>query len=1019
MFIQPATSSTQLETDNEPLKIPDTKSKRDMFKEVNKVTTYKSQKRGNPKPMPEYDTTCRSDTSEQRARGFLHACVRLSADGSQTDASEQRIGAFSGFQASFEDPMDKNEAYYFKTLPQPPSKSVVHEVMCQCAEACEYKTMPFIQLVGDQPVYALILEVKNENPEKFKKVLPVMGGFHIQTAFFSTIYKRFSGCGLEEWVVSAGIIASGSVEQALRGKHYKRALRIHKLVYECLLRLLIAERPDVPPSLQSVFEKIRNESDPEERQLLVEDALTNPELKDFIHATFDEISAAGSDMARLWMSYLEMVEILLMNYHALRTQDWESYLHSLRLMQPWMAVYDNLHYSRYMTVFWASMNNLKEEWATYMRSGLFSASLTGNPYSAIPLDQWIEVTMNKGSKMKGGWIGITKNETRVNINTRTVNKINNVRQTLHDAADDSKRKRGHSENTRSRITQDEQCVQDLESCITEWESNPWDLSNPILRTLESGRLAPPKLIDDFNTAKERGEELVNTFYTERVLSDEKLLIDRISLNKRCSFNKPPKDSLKESSVNKTDAMESKAMKDLVVVAQQKALNMKEVMTHRLTDVPLSLFNVDKGMRKNVKSKLFTCFNTDQQLHESDDNVRRVAIVDMGFIWRYCTPTKEDRESNFTWGDYAKKIYNTIHTRHPDTSEFHLINDRYDVNDIKDSEHQRRVGSSFIKGSANVFPKRDNQVPSAMELNHFFKNSANKERLQRFLLTEFRDMTSLADELIYYTLREECVDLQTGRQEPRFTCHQHEADTRIFFHLSIIDRPDTLIYIDAEDTDVAVIAAYMSHHIQGELRMLRRRQVYDCKQFCSPDMASVIIPLHAFTGADAISGFYGHGKSRIFASVTKSEEARECLRELGKDIEVSTQLRADMTIFTIRAVYNDARSKTLPEARERKWDQMKNKRTAMLPPDPESFDYHLRRANYQANLWYDYDNPNPPVSPVGHGWQVEGGAVLPILSMSSPIPSNLSDLLTSVTSEDESSEFSECSDSSDTDIDDNY
>ncbi len=38
--------------------------------------------------------------------------------------------------------------------------------------------------------------------------------------------------------------------------------------------------------------------------------------------------------------------------------------------------------------------------------------------------------MNKGSKMKGGWIGITKNEAMLNIHTKTVNKIMKVHDTL-------------------------------------------------------------------------------------------------------------------------------------------------------------------------------------------------------------------------------------------------------------------------------------------------------------------------------------------------------------------------------------------------------------------------------------------------------------------------------------------------------------------------------------------------------------------------------------------------------------
>lgn len=38
--------------------------------------------------------------------------------------------------------------------------------------------------------------------------------------FISAIYKRSIGSGIADVMVAAGVIAEGSVEQALRGKHF-------------------------------------------------------------------------------------------------------------------------------------------------------------------------------------------------------------------------------------------------------------------------------------------------------------------------------------------------------------------------------------------------------------------------------------------------------------------------------------------------------------------------------------------------------------------------------------------------------------------------------------------------------------------------------------------------------------------------------------------------------------------------------------------------------------------------------
>ena len=57
--------------------------------------------------------------------------------------------------------------------------------------------------------------------------------------FLVTIYRRFEGSGLEDVAISAGTVEPGSTEVALKGKHYKRGIRIYKFIYEALLRLII------------------------------------------------------------------------------------------------------------------------------------------------------------------------------------------------------------------------------------------------------------------------------------------------------------------------------------------------------------------------------------------------------------------------------------------------------------------------------------------------------------------------------------------------------------------------------------------------------------------------------------------------------------------------------------------------------------------------------------------------------------------------------------------------------------
>ena len=150
---------------------------------------------------------------------------------------------------------------------------------------------------------------------------------------------------------------------------------------------------------------------------------------------------------------------------------------SLQLMLPWMSAYDSLNYSRHLSVYWSVMSSLDSEKASFLSQGMFASSMTGSPFTALPHDQWIEMTMNKGSKMKGGWIGITNNENALHVNTKIVNKIVKLKETLTEIAGFGEYRRQHIECTTSRKEKDEHAVQNLVTTLQLWESTPWNFQS--------------------------------------------------------------------------------------------------------------------------------------------------------------------------------------------------------------------------------------------------------------------------------------------------------------------------------------------------------------------------------------------------------------------------------------------------------------------------------------------------------------------------------------------------------------
>jgi len=183
------------------------------------------------------------------------------------------------------------------------------------------------------------------------------------------------------------------------------------------------------------------------------------------------------------------------------------------------------------------LDTLPAEQAAFMEDSMFAQSMTENPYSWVAFDTWIESTMNKGSKPKSGWLAILNNEKQLLSNTRNVNNVNRAGRAVHQHADCKRLwKAQHADCSTSRMRKDEQAVQDISSSLNEFEYDPFDHTNQIIWSLQSGITAADALAADLASASENGRSKVKDFMDERVYSKTKSLNDRVPCSKRKNFS---------------------------------------------------------------------------------------------------------------------------------------------------------------------------------------------------------------------------------------------------------------------------------------------------------------------------------------------------------------------------------------------------------------------------------------------------------------------------------------------------
>lgn len=926
-------------------------------------------------------------TSPQRARSVIHALSRRNADEKRPIPQEQQVPAYSGAQSCRYSPTEKSKPYYHTTYNEPPSKSVLHDIMLKLLVAMREKSIPFSFLVGDMPTYKTIVQLKAENPELFKDIIPILGAFHQQMSYIYAIYKRFKGSGMADTLVAAGIIAGGSVDQALRGKHYRRGVRCIMLWREYLIQERLKKiHTDISEDAKVCIDILRKALTESQETLNKAhmDLEDSDDIKELIHKVYKK---PGTDMGDFWVSFLEMTDPLVQNIHACHVQNFTEYLSSTYDMLAGLMAYDNHEYGRWLPEYWAMLSSLSAEQMAFFNDH-FAQSMTGAPYSCQPMDLWIETTMNLNSKLKQGWFRLLQNEKQLFSTTRNANNVARVKATLNRNLKCRHRSRKHVECQPARMKTDAQAIQDLVACIADFEAAPFDDTNPTLRSLQSGLIASPKLVNDLKTALPDGTTQVETLLQERVFTQTKPLTATIHKNKRQNFASDEVHTTSSAPL-KVAQMEKSGLAALVDIAEGSGMiNLESALEGRVTEECLSMYNVDGSMRKTNKSALLQLLNLDPVAEKPQDYI---SLVDMGLIWRLATPTPEDREArkrdgeSYCWKDYLDKICSMVISRHAAASLIILVNDIYDLPySIKDDEHDRRAAKH--RHIPNVYPKPEDLFPGTVEFSKIMVNSANKVRLQKLVKEQLEAKVDQVNGDIIYCQGEVSTNLSTGVTSSDYGFKHPEADTILFSvyaKLRMQNYSQTVV-IDSGDTDVYVQAAYISYMIPGELMIKRQHALINSRNMLVQEVAKIIIPLHLITGSDHTSAFYGYGKKRMLQKAMDNPDAKELLHNVGHSLELPNVVKDNMKAFVISMMYGQDEDMTCGQARAAKWHSLKNKVTMRLPPDDDSLNHHVERVNFITYCQVHFDLVEHP-SPIGHGWQVLNGKCRPVRHSLPPLP----------------------------------
>ena len=363
---------------------------------------------------------------------------------------------------------------------------------------------------------------------KFKSIILRLGTFHTICTYLAVIGRRFGDAGITDVAIESEVIAEGSMTGVLTGKHYNRAVRFHKLLYESMMRMIwekfvvwVEERLTVEHKyLQEIAENLA-ELDSENNAGIFKRLLDGKKFErifDLFQVYYEKLRKTNGAMSEFWISYTTMVSILLDIIRASREGNFDLHLQSIEEIIPWCFAYDRTNYARYLPWYIQSMLELKESnpsaWE-YLQNGGFSTQMSdNNTFGRVPIDQVIEETANKDTQTPGGTKGFSLRKNAVSRYHVTADFRKSCLRQLRQMVSKSSKSAIHPDLKKGRIERDEKDVHTISNLFQTLWSSPFEENDLI--NLSTGVIATEDVKHDLLNAYDKGVDAYNKFAEEQL-----------------------------------------------------------------------------------------------------------------------------------------------------------------------------------------------------------------------------------------------------------------------------------------------------------------------------------------------------------------------------------------------------------------------------------------------------------------------------------------------------------------------
>ena len=924
----------------------------------------------------------------------------------------KEVPMFNGFFSKFvNDPLPLTVIGYMDPISQSPTRNdVVRETMARSMTVAHETGMPYLPVTYDLAVALKAYSIQVLEAPLFDKLVILLGNFHLELAFFGALGTYIADSGLEYILTEAGVLAEGSLSGFLKGKHYNRCTRIHQLA-ATVLEMLLFDRflDNSEEDFQSIIQDINelNFGDVQSQKKELDTATFKKLLKDFEDYLAKVMEGEIGKTAAFCGIYVYLVNRVHREIkRAVRLNDVELYREVLRLMNDIFFALNRPNYARWCTLFQQKLDNLDPVALDILKAGAFSTRRSDRPYSRAAIDLTLEQSINRDAASSA--TGITHFGNSDNAFRRWCVSFSQRSMAVTVMKECSGYQAGETPSNqlrKSRISRDNADMTALKTTITNI-CNPFSDTAPTeLVNIATGKVASAAATKYLTGCLKRGAELKNQFLQECKADDTRLLkrVKKVKVENFAADNVKGKG--KQTKKTAVESARDGFGNILARIGTEEniGINLRDIMSYPITDVPLSLAHTDGTPTKTEKATLTRLLEAKLPTDTQIPSEFGIVVFDGGLVLHEVLP----HHNQSTYGAIVRDIISKV-TR-GEQQFVHLLLDKYVQPSIKDVERVNR-GADKKDQEFLINSPDQKQRQKGTDL---LKNGSFKEELASFLMTEVTKeyyAPMISGKTVFISHGGKCIKLHVtnmgilhAEHPPNLQAVHEEADTLICFHVRQLTGN---ILVRSSDTDVLVILLAVVPNMSDDVRLIMDFGAGNSRRFVDvttisrelekiqPGLSEAIIPFHALTGCDFTSTFYRKGKSGPLTKLEKSADDVRALRSLSTDIpdtEAVTRFVCKMYGFKNSTNINEVRHSCFLKMTGQKklTDQVKKINCASLPPCEKSLAKHLQRVNYVSVLWSRAHLPNPGenIDPLNHGWMDIDDCYMPNWFEGDALPNN--------------------------------